>query len=187
MAQTTGSSPGQSTSPSFPTRPRPVGPPLHLNSHRETLSRRILHELAMIALIRAMERLQLHDVPVHCRHIQERSTNTSTALIPNTPAGPESSTVSTAEPTTVSGILCKPSPNGTRIVPPSRRPNGTIRPARRIRPGYIPPEDVGLYSVRNIPGIKNLLDLSDSQKSGEARRPKEGQQIRPRRRVNQVE
>jgi len=36
-------------------------------------------------------------------------------------------------------------PNGERIVPSTRRPDGTYRKEIKIRPGFVPPEDVGKY------------------------------------------
>ncbi|CAJ0756566.1 18815_t:CDS:2 [Entrophospora sp. SA101] len=44
---------------------------------------------------------------------------------------------------TPSGIITKD--NGERVIPASKRPDGTIRAERKVRPGYIPPEDVPLY------------------------------------------
>ncbi|CAH1761509.1 3618_t:CDS:2 [Entrophospora sp. SA101] len=40
---------------------------------------------------------------------------------------------------TPSGIITKD--NGERVIPASKRPDGTIRAERKVRPGYIPPED----------------------------------------------
>ncbi|RPB18612.1 hypothetical protein L211DRAFT_853950 [Terfezia boudieri ATCC MYA-4762] len=194
-------SPDQRTPSSLPTHSRPLGPPLMaLNSHIEVLSRRLVDELAMIALTRSMERLDLNDPPACCKQIQEEGSRTPTTHIPDTPlvttagvasptvgladitsAGPASSTASTREPSlvitpepaTVPGILCKLSPDGRSVIPSSCRPDGTVRPERRIRPGYIPPED-NVYSVRKMREIKNLTTHYESQMDGQPERPKEG-------------
>ena len=164
MAQAPVPSPDQRTSPSRHTCPRRPDPPmLVLKSRVEALSRRLLHELTMIALTRRMERLQLSDTPPCCEPLQEEITRTP---IPDTPVTTTKGLASTAtgapDPspvmtTTISGILLDIGQNGARIVPSSRRANGTIRPEIKIRPGYIPPEDARVYSVRNIPRIKNLI------------------------------
>ncbi|KAJ3337441.1 hypothetical protein HDU93_001081 [Gonapodya sp. JEL0774] len=43
----------------------------------------------------------------------------------------------------VSGIATRT--DGERVIPQSRRPDGTVRPERRVRDGYTPPEDVTRY------------------------------------------
>ncbi|KAI9226656.1 MAG: hypothetical protein DHS80DRAFT_25014 [Piptocephalis tieghemiana] len=47
-----------------------------------------------------------------------------------------------------SGIHTLPTPDGSRYIPESRRPDGSIRPARRVKEGYVPPEDIARYTVR---------------------------------------
>ncbi|KAG4303909.1 hypothetical protein PORY_002698 [Pneumocystis oryctolagi] len=37
--------------------------------------------------------------------------------------------------------------DGRSIIPSSVRPDGSIRCERRVRPGYIPPEDISVYKV----------------------------------------
>ncbi|EPE07096.1 rna binding protein [Ophiostoma piceae UAMH 11346] len=37
--------------------------------------------------------------------------------------------------------------DGQRVIPESRRPDGSIRPAIKVRPGYMPPEDVPKYQI----------------------------------------
>ncbi|OZJ02752.1 hypothetical protein BZG36_03342 [Bifiguratus adelaidae] len=53
---------------------------------------------------------------------------------------------------TASGIVAT---GGERIVPASRRPDGTLRKEIRIRPGYIPQEDVAKYTNDRIEGAKS--------------------------------
>ncbi|RKP14458.1 hypothetical protein BJ684DRAFT_19133 [Piptocephalis cylindrospora] len=47
-----------------------------------------------------------------------------------------------------SGIRTLPTPDATRYIPESRRPDGSLRPARRVKEGYVPPEDIAKYTVR---------------------------------------
>ncbi|KAF9916369.1 hypothetical protein BX616_003920 [Lobosporangium transversale] len=45
----------------------------------------------------------------------------------------------------LSGIQQK---DDARVIPMSRRADGSVRKERRVRPGYVPPEDVAKYSNR---------------------------------------
>lgn len=45
--------------------------------------------------------------------------------------------------TTASGI--KELPNGERVIPASIRPDGTVRKERKVRPGFVPEEDISTY------------------------------------------
>ncbi|KAF8447133.1 hypothetical protein BGX38DRAFT_605738 [Terfezia claveryi] len=169
-------SPGQRTLSSLFTYPRPLGPPLMaLNSHIEVLSQRLVNELSMIALTR--DTPDTPDTPL----VTTAGLASPAVAIPAIAcAGPASSAISTREPSlvitpepdTVPGILCKLSPDGRSVIPSSCRPDGTVRPERRIRPGYIPPED-NVYSVRKMREIKNLTTHYESQKDGQPERPKE--------------
>jgi len=47
------------------------------------------------------------------------------------------------QPVTASGI--KTTKSGERVIPASVRPDGTIRPERRVKAGYTPTEDVSSY------------------------------------------
>lgn len=44
-----------------------------------------------------------------------------------------------------SGIKCLQ--DGSSIIPSSVRPDGSIRSERKVRPGYVPPEDISVYRV----------------------------------------
>ena len=69
------------------------------------------------------------------RFAKSRVDNNPT-LYPTLYYPPTSSSITAiiSQPTTISGILCAVAPNGARIVPSSRRANGTIRPEIGIRP-----------------------------------------------------
>ncbi|TPX39551.1 hypothetical protein SeMB42_g06335 [Synchytrium endobioticum] len=63
---------------------------------------------------------------------------------------------------TASGIVELPTPDGQRVIPSSRRPDGSIRKEIRVRAGYVPQEDVSKYiskaasartSAGLVPGI----------------------------------
>ncbi|KAJ3150114.1 hypothetical protein HDU86_006738 [Geranomyces michiganensis] len=52
----------------------------------------------------------------------------------------------------VSGIVeYKP---GDRVIPASRRPDGTVRKERKVRPGFVPQEDAARYSNAKIEATK---------------------------------
>ncbi|RKP11108.1 hypothetical protein THASP1DRAFT_21309 [Thamnocephalis sphaerospora] len=51
---------------------------------------------------------------------------------------------------TASGITTLPTPDGERIVPGTRRPDGTMRPTRRVRPGFTPVEDQLRFQSRRV-------------------------------------
>ncbi|KAI8844144.1 hypothetical protein BC829DRAFT_363957 [Chytridium lagenaria] len=44
--------------------------------------------------------------------------------------------------------------DGTRIIPQSRRPDGSIRKERRIRDGFVPQEDVERYTNARMDAAK---------------------------------
>ncbi|KAI9594680.1 hypothetical protein BDF19DRAFT_444515 [Syncephalis fuscata] len=53
-----------------------------------------------------------------------------------------------------SGIVSLPTPDGERVIPASRRPDGSIRPARKVRSGYVPAEDQQRFqSRRPLPSV----------------------------------
>ncbi|KAL5210081.1 hypothetical protein ABZP36_005704 [Zizania latifolia] len=64
---------------------------------------------------------------------------------------------------------------GERIIPPSRRPDGTLRKAIRIRAGYVPQEEVAIYQSRGAqmrrtgpdvpPGYDPSLDAKPKTKA----------------------
>lgn len=41
-----------------------------------------------------------------------------------------------------------------RVIPQTRRPDGTFRKERKVRPGYTPPEDVVRYSNRVLDAVR---------------------------------
>jgi partner of Y14 and mago protein len=58
---------------------------------------------------------------------------------------PMSSNSSTTPVKSIAGIQDK---DDARVIPMTRRPDGTYRKERKIRPGYTPPEDVAKYTNR---------------------------------------
>ncbi|KAJ3148874.1 hypothetical protein HDU89_004455 [Geranomyces variabilis] len=76
----------------------------------------------------------------------------------------------------VSGIVeYKP---GDRVIPASRRPDGTVRKERKVRPGFVPQEDAARYSNAKIDATKvpagyvpGLQQSSGSGSSGAAHQP----------------
>ncbi|KAG0262413.1 hypothetical protein DFQ27_002339 [Actinomortierella ambigua] len=87
--------------------------------------------------------------------------------------------------------------DGERVIPASRRPDGTFRKERRVRANYVPPEDVSRYtnarlaSGRPTPAqlqqqkekeqAERLANMSRAQKKNEKRKVKrkEDQQGQP--------
>ncbi|KAK3956337.1 hypothetical protein QBC32DRAFT_148870 [Pseudoneurospora amorphoporcata] len=79
---------------------------------------------------------------------------------------------------TNSGIITDQ--NGERVIPESKRADGSTRKAIKVRPGYRPPEDVEVYKNRTaegfrqrgkgpVPGAEGLKeDKSDQQSSAAA-------------------
>ncbi|KAG0067051.1 hypothetical protein BGZ89_006555 [Linnemannia elongata] len=54
-------------------------------------------------------------------------------------------------PKTISGIQER---EDERVIPMTRRPDGTFRKERKIRPGYTPPEDVAKYTNRVLESVR---------------------------------
>ncbi|KAF8936083.1 hypothetical protein BGZ47_009654 [Haplosporangium gracile] len=55
------------------------------------------------------------------------------------------------QPKTISGIQDR---EDERVIPMTRRPDGTFRKERKIRPGYTPPEDVAKYTNRVLESVR---------------------------------
>lgn len=47
-----------------------------------------------------------------------------------------------------------------RVIPQTRRPDGTFRKERKVRPGYTPPEDVVRYSNRVLDAVRPVASPS---------------------------
>ncbi|KAF9194713.1 hypothetical protein BGZ51_007940 [Haplosporangium sp. Z 767] len=68
---------------------------------------------------------------------------------------------STAPPAkSVAGILEKDT--DVRVIPMTRRPDGTIRKERKVRPGYTPPEDVAKYTNQVLNSARPVAPSSSS-------------------------
>ncbi|KAK3397946.1 hypothetical protein B0T20DRAFT_236469 [Sordaria brevicollis] len=78
---------------------------------------------------------------------------------------------------TNSGIITDK--NGERVIPESKRADGSTRKAIKVRPGYRPPEDVEVYKNRTaegfrqrgkgpVPGAEGLKDDKTEQQSSAA-------------------
>lgn len=52
---------------------------------------------------------------------------------------------------TISGIQER---EDERVIPMTRRPDGTFRKERKVRPGYTPPEDVAKYTNRVLESVR---------------------------------
>ncbi|KAI9030543.1 hypothetical protein DFJ74DRAFT_702834 [Hyaloraphidium curvatum] len=69
------------------------------------------------------------------------------------------------------GIVAK---DGERVVAATRRADGSLRKEIRIRPGYVPPEDVARYANQKVEGMKLPegyvvgLGVVDKNKAGHA-------------------
>ncbi|KAF9111710.1 hypothetical protein BGX27_004552 [Mortierella sp. AM989] len=57
----------------------------------------------------------------------------------------------------ISGIQEK---GDVRIIPMTRRPDGSFRKERKVRPGYTPPEDVAKYTNRVLDAIRPTSSIS---------------------------
>ncbi|QDS78171.1 hypothetical protein FKW77_005287 [Venturia effusa] len=57
------------------------------------------------------------------------------------------------EPSSKAGI--KTDKDGNRIIPSSVRPDGTLRKAIKVRPGFTPPEDIEVYKNRTAEAWKS--------------------------------
>jgi partner of Y14 and mago protein len=62
---------------------------------------------------------------------------------------------SNSNPSTTSKAGITVNSQGERVIPASVRADGSIRPERRVREGYRPPEDVEIYKNRNAEAWKN--------------------------------
>ncbi|KAF9920373.1 hypothetical protein FBU30_009824 [Linnemannia zychae] len=62
--------------------------------------------------------------------------------------------MATLPPKTISGIQER---EDERVIPITRRPDGTFRKERKIRPGYTPPEDVAKYTNRVLESARPIV------------------------------
>ncbi|KAF9423170.1 hypothetical protein BGZ94_008387 [Podila epigama] len=90
--------------------------------------------------------------------------------------------------TTTSSVAGIQGEADARVIPMTRRPDGTYRKERKVRPGYIPPEDVVRYSNRVLDSVRpspsqaptttntttnnNAAPKSKSQKKNDKRKAK---------------
>ncbi|KAK3848063.1 MAG: hypothetical protein J3R72DRAFT_429773 [Linnemannia gamsii] len=68
-------------------------------------------------------------------------------------------------PKTISGIQER---EDERVIPMTRRPDGTFRKERKIRPGYTPPEDVAKYTNRVIESARPIAPSTPSPSAAAA-------------------
>lgn len=61
--------------------------------------------------------------------------------------------------------LSKNLKEGERILAPTRRPDGTLRKPIRIRAGYVPQEEVGIYQSKGTLVHTALPPCLDAQKT----------------------
>ncbi|CAG8469222.1 12024_t:CDS:1 [Ambispora leptoticha] len=78
----------------------------------------------------------------------------------------------------VAGIITNA--NNERIIPATRRADGSIRPERRVRDGFVPLEDVQRYKNARVAVIEQQTALN--KKKLEAARPKTKAQIKNEKR-----
>ncbi|KAI9094878.1 RNA binding protein Pym [Phlyctochytrium arcticum] len=74
----------------------------------------------------------------------------------------------------ISGIISS-GQSGERVVPASRRPDGSLRPERKVRPGYVAPEDAVRYTNAKVEAtrvpegyVPGLGALGSVSKGGES-------------------
>ncbi|KAF9131170.1 hypothetical protein BGW39_002140 [Mortierella sp. 14UC] len=68
-------------------------------------------------------------------------------------------------PKTISGIQER---EDERVIPMTRRPDGTFRKERKIRPGYTPPEDVAKYTNRVLESARPATPTTPSPSTAAA-------------------
>lgn len=87
---------------------------------------------------------------------------------------------------------------GERHIPASTRPDGTQRRQIRVRPGYLPPEDVQVYKNRaaaafksgakaGIPGAESLVDNDPSKSAASSKNAKKREAKRRAKTANDDE
>ncbi|KAI9199678.1 uncharacterized protein BJ171DRAFT_517459 [Polychytrium aggregatum] len=82
---------------------------------------------------------------------------------------------------TASGIVTR-GPENERVIPASRRADGSIRPERKIRPGFIPQEDVKRYTNPRAEAIKlpagYVVGMGQQQQADQVDADKKGKNAR---------
>ncbi|KAF9086055.1 hypothetical protein BGX23_009190 [Mortierella sp. AD031] len=73
--------------------------------------------------------------------------------------------MSALPPKTISGIQGR---EDERVIPMTRRPDGTFRKERKIRPGYTPPEDVAKYTNRVLESVRPITPTAPAPSAAAA-------------------
>ncbi|CAG8457396.1 10310_t:CDS:2 [Paraglomus occultum] len=75
---------------------------------------------------------------------------------------------------TPSGIIT--TETNERLIPSSRRADGSVRRERRVRAGYVPQEDVQIYQNRHVRKQENLGAITENLEALNLREGNDGQQ-----------
>ncbi|TID22243.1 hypothetical protein E2P81_ATG11349 [Venturia nashicola] len=92
--------------------------------------------------------------------------------------------MSSKNPTESSKAGIKTDKDGNRVIPSSVRPDGTLRKAIKVRPGFTPPEDVEVYKNRTAEAWKSRgkggVPGAESPDSDKAKEPSAGKNAKRR-------